>query len=110
MGNSVKAFDQTPWMGLELFADASQRNAVQIIHHRRISHKLVTIEVFREHSGDTRLKDSPTLGAIPFGEPIDQRFSPKRTTLHHEPLGVAFIHEWRAALRAEVPNRIKHRA
>jgi hypothetical protein len=63
---------------------------------------LIAVEVFREHSGGRRLEGAPTLGAIAFGEPIDQWFSPKRTTFHHEPLGVAFIHEWRATLRAEV--------
>lgn len=108
MGYPVKAFDQTPWIGLQLFADASQRNSVQIIHNRRIGHQLVPIEVFREHSGGTRLKDSPTFGAIAFGEPIDQRFSPKRATLHHEPLGVAFIDARRAAWWAKLPYRSNH--
>jgi hypothetical protein len=69
---------------------------------------LVTIEGFGEHSGGRRLEGAPTLGAIAFGEPIDQRFSPKRATLHHEPFGVAFIHERKAALRTEVPYGRKH--
>jgi hypothetical protein len=110
MSYPVKAFDQTPWIGLQLFTDASQRNSVQIMHNRRIGHQLVPIEAFRKHSGGTRLEDSTTLGAIAFGEPIDQRFSPKRATLHHEPLGVAFVHGRRAALRAKVPYRRNHGA
>jgi hypothetical protein len=63
---------------------------------------LIAVEVFRKHSGSRRLESTPTLGAIAFGKPIDQRFGPKRATLHHKPLGIAFIHERRAALRAEV--------
>jgi len=108
-GDSVKAFDQTPGMGLELFAEPSQRHPVQVIHHRCIGHELVPIEVFGEHSRGTGLKDSSTLGAVPFGKPIEERFSPKRVTLHYEPLGVAFIHECGAALRTEVPDGRNHR-
>jgi hypothetical protein len=102
MGDPVKAFDETPRIDLQLFTDASQRNSVQIIHSRRIGHQLVSIEVFREHTGNTRLENSPTLGAIAFGEPIDQWFSPKRTTLHDESLGVAFIHGRGPTLRTKV--------
>jgi hypothetical protein len=76
---------------------------VQIIHNRRIGHQVIAVEVFRKHAGGGRLEGAPTLGAIAFREPIDQRFRPKRATLHHEPLGIAFIHERRAALRTEVP-------
>jgi len=107
-GDPVKAFNETPRIDLQLFTDASQRNSVQIIHSRRIGHQLIAIEVFREHTGNTRLEDSPTLGAIAFGEPIDQWFSPKRATLHYESLGVAFIHERRTALRTEVPYGRNH--
>ena len=102
MGHPVKAFYETPRIGLQLFTDASQRNPVQIVHRRCIGHQLVAIEVLGEHSGGRRLEDSPTLGTIAFGKPIDQRFSPKRTTFHDESLGVTFIHERRATLRAEV--------
>jgi len=108
MGHPVKAFYETPRIGLQLFTDASQRNSVQIIHSRRIGHQLIAIEVFREHSGGRRLEGAPTLGAIAFGEPIDQWFSPKRATLHYESLGVAFIHERRTALRTEVPYGRNH--
>jgi hypothetical protein len=109
MGHPVKAFYETPGIGLQLFADASQRNAVQVVHRRCIGHQLVAIEVFGEHSGGRRLEGSPTLGTIAFGKPIDQRFSPKRMTFHDEPLGVTFIHERRATLRAEVSYRRDHR-
>jgi hypothetical protein len=102
MGHAMKTFDEASRIDLQLFTDAPQRNSVQVVHDRRISHQLIAVEVFREHSGGRRLEGAPTLGAIAFGEPIDQWFSPKRTTFHHEPLGVAFIHEWRATLRAEV--------
>ena len=108
MGHAVKTFDEASRIGLQLFTDAPQRNSVQVVHDRRISHQLIAVEVFREHSGGRRLEGAPTLGAIAFGKPIEQRFSPKRKTLHHEPLGVTFIHEWRATLRAEVSYRRDH--
>ena len=80
------------------------------MHDRRIGDQLIAIEVFREHSGGRRLEGSLTLAAIAFREPIDPRFSPKRMTLHDESLGVAFVHERRAALRAEYPYGRNHGA
>jgi hypothetical protein len=71
---------------------------------------LVAIEVLGEHPGGRRLEDSPTLGTIAFGKPKNQRFSPKRTTFHDESLGVAFIYERRATLRAEISYGRDHRS
>ncbi len=110
MGHPVKAFYEASRISLQLFTDASQRNPVQIVHRRRIGHQLVTIEVLGEHAGGRRLEDSPTLGTIAFGKPIEQRFSPKRTTFHDESFGVTFIHEGRATLRATISRGRDHRS
>jgi hypothetical protein len=110
MGHPVKALYETARVDLKLFTDTSQRDPVQIVHRRCIGHQLVTIEVLGEHSRGRRLEDSPTLGTIAFGKPIDQRLSPKRTTFHDESLGVTFIHERRATLRAEVSYGRDHRS
>jgi hypothetical protein len=70
---------------------------------------LVAIEVLREHSGSRRLEDSPTLGTIAFGKPIEQRLSPERATFHDESFGVTFIHEGRATPRAAISHGRNHR-
>ena len=103
-GDPMEAIDEAARMDLQLLTNTSERDSMQIIHHRCIGHELVAIEVFREDSRDRRLEGAPTLGTIAFGEPINPGFSPKRAALQHEPLGVAFIHERSAALRTEVSD------
>lgn len=67
----MKGIDETARIDLQLFTDASQRDSMEIIQYHCIGHELVAIEVFREDSGDRRLKDASTLGTIAFGEPVD---------------------------------------
>jgi hypothetical protein len=46
MGQTMKAFHEGSGIDLELFADPTEGNAVQIVHDGSGGHQLIAIEIF----------------------------------------------------------------
>jgi len=110
VGQTMKAFHEGSRVDLELLADPTEGDPVQIVHDGGRGEQLIAVEILRQDSRGRGLKGLSAMGTILSGEPIQEGLGLQRLTLQYQPVPQAFIDKNSPTARATIPDPIHHLA